>query len=218
MQRCLSGTAVCVALFTWGQSLSAQGGSICGTVHDEKGGLASHIRVQAFYLGAHSGPEDRTVTNAEGRYCMVGIQPGEYMLTADDAAKGYPDLAATFYWPTTFETTVTISVGSPRAVVNWSIPYKAATLHVVAHDRITGEPVQAIGIELVVGGSEKTRRNQGSFQNNTVLLPPNEDVLVKVSAGGYRPWPSDQPQGKSVALPPGAERTLDVTLEPFTPK
>lgn len=214
MPRCLSAVVVCVASFVCGYALSAQEGSICGTVHDEKGALAAHVHLTAFYMGAHSGPEDNTVTDGEGKYCMVGVRPGEYMLTADDPAKGYPQVQAMFYASTKLGTAVTISAESPHVVVSWKIPYKAAWLHVDAHDRVTGKPVKAIGIGLVIRGNEN-RWQRGNFANNTVLMPPNEDVLVKVSAGGYRPWPNDQPNGMPIAMSSGASRTLDVELEPL---
>jgi hypothetical protein len=47
-----------------------------------------------------------------------------------------------------------------------------------------------------------------------LLLPPNENVLLKVSAPGYREWPYDGSTGYVLNLLPGEHKTIEVALQP----
>jgi hypothetical protein len=49
---------------------------------------------------------------------------------------------------------------------------------------------------------------------NQLLVPPNENVLLKVSAPGYREWPYDGSSGYVLNLLPGERKTIEVPLQP----
>ena len=106
----------------------------------------------------------------------------------------------------------------PTPMADWSIPYKAGFLTVHATDRATGKALPSIGFYLAVRGSEELRYMRGSWAGGTVMLPPNEDIYVRVKVQGYATWPVGEQKGRLVTVQPGASidlsAVMDATTEP----
>ncbi len=127
---------------------------------------------------------------------------------------GYPLLLETFYMPHYLAgSEVKISDSSPNQRASWRIPYRAGFLHVSATDRTTGKVISNISFRLAIRGSEELRSIRGHYENDSVLLPPNEDILVIVEADGYKPWPSGEPKGRLLSIAPGVSLDLSVSME-----
>ncbi|MBB5061235.1 hypothetical protein HDF16_005971 [Granulicella aggregans] len=80
-----------------------------------------------------------------------------------------------------------------HAHLDWQIPYKAGFLRVNLTDLITGKPIKVMSTELSVGAGDAVRYMHGSeYSNQVLLIPPNEQVFLKVSAQGYESWPEGE--------------------------
>jgi hypothetical protein len=195
-----------------------QTGSVCGFVQDEAGRPAAGVHVAAIYEGPHSGPYDTAMTDLSGHYCMEHVRPGEYFMSADDPSKGYPGMEALFFAPAADSPRIVISAQFPKQIANWTIPYKAGFLRIHATDRATGKPVLGLGFLAAVRGSEDRRWSSGNWASDSpVLVPPNENVLVRLNADGYRSWPSDDQKGWPVRIPPGEAVDLNVIMDADRP-
>ena len=190
-------------------------GTICGEVLDERGAPAAGVHLIADYLGGHSGPMDGAVTDANGRYCVREVSVGQYQMSANDKARGYPDVGSLFYSAALRGPRVNVSVSAPNPVAKWQIPYKAGVLKINLSNVLTGKPIPTIFYELSVRSAPTTRWLRGSSSSlETLLLPPNEDVILRVSSTGYEQWPGDGTSGRVVHLREGELQTLAVALRP----
>jgi hypothetical protein len=191
-------------------------GSVCGTVLDENGQRAKDIVVTAVYLGAHSGPSPASRSDESGHYCLVNVPYGDNAPAADDPKHGYiPQYG--FYASEIHKKEATnvahLSAEHPQATINFRIPYRAAFLTIHLIDAITGKPQSALFYKLRVQTDPQRRYMFGSQgATDALLLPPNENVLLKVSAPGYREWPYDNSPGYLLNLLPGERRTIEVPL------
>jgi len=173
----------------------------------------------AVYLGPHSGLYPASRSDDSGHYCLVNVPYGDNALAADDPAHGYANSQASLY-ARAIDNKVPVNVAHlsaehPQATIEVHIPYKAAFLTVHLTDAITGKPQLALFYELSAQADPQGRYIKGSQSaKDQLLVPPNENVLLKVSAPGYREWPYDNSPGYVLNLLPGEHKTIDVTLQP----
>lgn len=194
-------------------------GSICGTVLDENGQPAKDILITAIYLGAHSGIYPASRSDNSGHYCLVNVPYGENAPAADDPKHGYPNPQYGFYASEIAKkeaiNVAHLSAEHPQATIDFRIPYRAAFLTIHLIDAITGKPQSALFYKLRVKTDPQRRYMYGSQGvTDALLLPPNENVLLKVSAPGYREWPYDGSPGYVLNLLAGEHKTIDVALQP----
>lgn len=199
------------------QSAAIDTGSICGTVQDERGAPASFTEVVAIDLGPHTGPYTASETNESGQYCVTGLHLGDYAMSAFDEERGYPLMFLAFYAQHLPGKRVTLSPAALQEHVNWRIPFKAGFLRVIVTDARTGQPVEHINTKLSVRSNESFRYSHGTRPGSPILLPPNEDILITVSAPGYESWPGAKGPGRLINIKPGATQTLEVRLKPTAP-
>jgi hypothetical protein len=197
---------------------TAGSGSICGTVLDENGQPAKNILMTAVYLGAHSGPYPASRSDDSGHYCLVNVPYGDNAPAADDPAHGYPNPQYGFYASGADNkeppNVAHLSAEHPQATIDVRIPYKAAFLTIHLTDAITGKPQLALFYKLSVQIDPQRRYMFGSRSaTDGLLLPPNENVLLKVSSPGYREWPYDNSPGYVLNLLPGEHKIINVPLQ-----
>ena len=194
-------------------------GSICGTVLDENGQPAKDVLIVAAYLGAHSGPFPASRSDDSGHYCLVNVPYGDNVPAADDPKRGYPNPGFSIYASVSASkespNVAHLSAEHPRATIDFRIPYKAGFLTIHLTDAITGKPQFALFYRLSPQKDPERNYMTGSQgAKDALLLPPNENVLLKVSAPGYREWPYDNSLGYVLNLLPGEHKTIDVPLQP----
>jgi hypothetical protein len=191
-------------------------GSICGTVQNENGGPASLVKIVAIYMGAHSGSYPLGKTDGVGHYCIDNVAPGDYVMSAADPEKGYPEMGSIFYSSQRPNPEVHIAIGSLKGHADWRIPYKAGFVEVVLTDVRTGKPIIPMIFRLVLQSSPKDGNMRGSTVSTSALLvPPNENIYFTVSATGYGEWPGDGTTGKLLNLLPGRTERLAIALQPL---
>jgi hypothetical protein len=212
-----------VALSATAQTVET--GSICGTVLDENGQPADNVLVSATSLACCLEPQSRS--DDSGRYCLTHLRFGHYLLSADEPKLGYPNMRATFYSADPpskrSETIATLSAKHPQAELTFRIPYKGGFLRIQPSDAATGKLISGMSFSLKVRSNPDLRDIGGTRpasddpvlprEEDDLLLPPNEDILLKVSAPGYREWPYDGSPGYVINLLPGEHMTIDVPLQ-----
>jgi hypothetical protein len=56
------------------------------------------------------------------------------------------------------------------------------------------------------------------YSKRAVLVPPGKNLLIHVNSDGFREWDESVGRGKPVNLQSGENLTLDVSLEPESPR
>ncbi len=174
-------------------------GTITATVVDRAGQPVAGARVAVVPAGAHGimGLIPECLTDDKG-VCSQDLQFGKYNVTARKTAEGYPDLLANFYgqgqWPATAE----ISLVRPAASVTVRLGPKAGLLAIHVVDDASGEPLKQVNVTLRPAADPHDFSSEGlGGPDCTILIPPDEDVLVTVSANGYQPWHLEEHPGIS---------------------
>ena len=191
---------------------------VCGTVFDENGDPARQVTVVANYLGPHSGPIPSTRSYNTGNYCLDNVPFGQSMLSVDDPEHGYPSMWSSFYNAKPLDqqsnNTVELSSAHPDVTMDIRIPYKAAFVTIHLTDANTGAVKSSMIYDLEAQATPGGRTMTGSQDtDDALLIPPNENILLKVRAPGYREWPYDGSPGYLLNLPPGEHKTIDVPLQ-----
>jgi len=189
----------------------AQGnGAISGTVVDENGVPVSEAKVNAE-------PEDRrpgslllhyVETDSGGHFMISRLAWGKYKLFAKKDDSGYPDMRWSFYSDDIFPT-ATVTPTAPDVEVQIQLAPKAAVLTGSIANALTGAPLNA-GLKLTRAVPPHKWISTSVPPNYRVLLPPSSDILLEVSAPGFRTWTPGHP----LRLAPGAELRMDISLEP----
>jgi hypothetical protein len=112
---------------------------------------------------------------------------------------------------------VSITAGSPRADVTIRLRARGGVLIGSVRDKSTGKAVKLVNVQYLAldGTAAGNGRGDGEFQ---VTIPSEIDLLVVVSAPGYKGWvytnPSD-PSHPVLRLQGGEKKTLEaIDLEP----
>jgi hypothetical protein len=191
-------------------------GSICGTVENENGAPASLVRIVAIYQGSHTGLYPSGKTDSTGHYCIDNVDFGNYVMSADDPKKGYPEMGPIFYSSQRPNPEVHIAIENLKGHADWRIPYKAGFLEVVLTDARTGKPIIPMFFSLALQSNPKDGFMRGSSVSTAAfLVPPNENIYFTVNARGYREWPGDGTKGKLLNLLPGKTEKLAIALLPL---
>jgi hypothetical protein len=172
-------------------TLSAQTrGTITAQVTDQGGNLVAGARVAMVPADARGGMGvlRECLTDNNG-VCSQDLGFGKYHVVAQKKSDAYPDCLANFYghgkWPTTAE----IALDVPTANVTVRLGPKAGLLVIHAADDVSGDPIRQATVTLHPAADPRdifSTSLQGP--DLAVLIPPDEDVLVTVSANGYQPW------------------------------
>jgi len=154
-------------------------------------------------------------TDEQGHYCIKGLALGDYYMTADDPERGYPNMASGFFSTARMRSQVRLTATKLNGHADWEIPYKAGFVKVELTDAQSGKQVDAMFFDLLVQSRPEVGHMFGSAGSTTpLLLPPNEDVVVTITARGYRKETDREPQRTVVKLLPGETRELHIVLQP----
>lgn len=202
------------ALSAFGQAPSAPAGSICGRVLNENGIPAASVKVVAMDTGPHSGGYPGATTDQLGNYCVTNLAIGNYVMSADDPEQGYPPMNSLFY---SAEPVVLIKITAQNLAghADWQIPYKAGFVKVHLTDAQTGTQILAMSFNLVVQSRPDTGFLRGGCDSTkTLLVPPDREIELTISAPGYKEWPAE---GMKIlfSLHPGTVQEFEIALEPL---
>lgn len=203
-----------------GQQTETIMGSICGSVLDENGSPASHVRVVAILKNHQSGGYPSTFTDQSGSYCISKLPLGGYVMSAWDDDKGYPHRGPLFYSWQTPDPQVELSSLNPDAHVDWQIPFKAGFVKIQIPEVQGGDVSEPIHIRFQV----RSRPQAGFIGAGppipagrilTFLLPPDEVVLLTVTCTDGQKWPDDSGEGNYLYVSSGATENITLPLSCF---
>jgi hypothetical protein len=192
--------------------------AISGVVVDEKGEPVAAARVQADPAGGM--PQSDIVHEAEtdndGHFTLSGLNLLTYKLFAMKEAANYPNTAFAFYSHQVFPT-VTLTETAPTANVIVKVGPPAAIIRGGVTDAVTGKPVDVSVLMRRVSNPEEWF-SVGQRSNYRVLVPPNADIVLEVSAPGYQTWyyggANDPLKREPIRLECSKQMKLDIQLAP----
>ncbi|HEY6338112.1 MAG TPA: carboxypeptidase-like regulatory domain-containing protein [Candidatus Sulfotelmatobacter sp.] len=190
---------------------------ITGTVLDEHGSpvaKAKALITEKGVFAAHRVLQFHE-TDADGHFRTALVPWGTYIVTVGKEAAGYADTGFGLHCNNAYPTVV-LTEDSPTADVTVKLGPKAGVLELEpATDSATGNVIRLAAIRLKCAENPDlfifTSASEGRF-----LIPPLTDVLIEISAEGYRSWPApglETTEGRAF-LKPEQIHKLQVTLQP----
>jgi uncharacterized protein DUF6843 len=204
------GSLVICLLSALSATAQQQRGMISGIVSDEKGIPVSGAKVNVERSNGHArGSLVRFVeTDFRGHFLIDRLAWGRYKVFAKKEDAGYPPMNWSFYSEDSFPT-ATITPENPNVDLRVRIGPKGGVLVGSVSDASTGAPVNA-GFKLLRALYPDKWISTSMPANYRVLIPASTDVLLEVSAPGFKTWNP----GHALRLGSGAELHLDISLEP----
>jgi hypothetical protein len=207
--NCLLALIACVTSLATAQNV----GRITGTVMDEHGQFVEGATV-CLSIGLEGASTSSTceIFTDHGQFKIPKVKFGTYGVFAINVAEGYsienqnPGLK------------VTVSAANPSPEVTVRLRPGGAVLSGTVLDRSNGKPVKAVFVQyLDVDG-----KASGSSPLNTdgeflVTLPPDCDLVIIVSANGYKGWVYTDPLNPTrpvLRLRAGERKQIDIQLDP----
>lgn len=185
-------------------------GTISGTVMDERGAPVAKAKVNADPTdGRPRASLVRSVeTDENGHFLIDRLSWGSYRVFAQKEDAGYPNMNWSFYSDDIYRT-VEISANAPKTEVRIQLGPRGGILTGSIRNALTGAPLGAT-FKLARTTSPNKWISPGVASDYRVLLPSSTDVVLEVSAPGFKTWTFPSP----LNLQPGAEMHLDIALEP----
>ncbi len=193
--------------------VAQEAGKIQGVVTDAAGNPVSGANVYAVRKGEHNG--HRVSRNSEsasdGRFLLVNLDWGDYIVVAKREESGYPDTRLAFYSNLQVIST-TINANHPDAEVAVTLPAPAGWLELTVTDANTGQALTSGSLTLRRVNNPSLYVTMSTSQSR-IAIPAQTDVQVEINATGYSPWPGDR-NPLVINLQSGEKRHVDVKLAP----
>jgi len=188
---------------------AAVSGSVYGHAVGRDGQPAIGIGVTARPLDAVLGAIlPHTTTDARGDFRLVVPWWDKYTVYADDEDAGYSSYT-TGSFGQTVPLTVEITPDHREAGVTLTLPPKAGFLRVKLTNRTTGASIPTMSVSVLRDTAPPALAfTIGCSSTKTLLLPPDDDLLIRISSDGFREW------DKGLHLRSGEQITLNVQLDP----
>src|SRR5258705_1231059 len=190
----MRGNWVAVVFFATVSSLAtAQAtGSISGMVVDEDGQLVDHASVCLSITSGNSRAINCNVpTDKDAHFTLGKVKFGTYGLLAMNESEGY---SLTNQSPQK----VSVSAADPSPNVIVRLHHKGGVLIGTARDQFTGQPVKGIMVQyLDIDGKASGTSSTFSDGEFHVALPTQCDLIIVVSAKGYKGWVYTDPSSPS---------------------
>ncbi len=188
-------------------------GRITGTVMDEHGQVVEDATVCLSVFGeGDSASSTCQIFTDHGQFQIPKVGFGTYGVFAIKEADGY---SINNQGP---GQKVTVSAANPSPEVTVRLRPGAAVLNGTVRDKTNGKPVKGVFVQYLdvdgkASGSSPLEA-EGEFH---VSLPPECDLVIIVSANGYKGWVYTDPLNPTrpvLRLGAGERKQLDIQLEP----
>ena len=191
-------------------------GRIRGVVVDEEGKPIQHAEVWPHVRHPTIGALRFVETDANGRFEIDRLEFDTFNVFAKKEDEEYPDMGFAFYYEG-LPHIVRLSPDEPVANANLKIGPKAGVLTGSVTDKVTGKAIDPAFMLRRAKNPANFLSTSGASQYR-LLLPPETEVTLEVSADGYETWlytdPSDSLKPMPIRLASGAEMRLDIQLQP----
>ena len=196
-------------------------GLIEGTVIYENGQPAKGATVSAQ-------PTDRGMvakvpsadTDERGHFQIKHLWLGKFAVTAKKEDEGYADISSGFYRDSKIAP-ITLSLSHPSATDTIILGPKAGILVGTVADAVTDAPLDPC-VDFHRAADPNNFLSGTGLVNAKyrVLVPSDQDVIMKIWHEGYLPWyypgANNKSEAKPLRLASGEERTLRIRLQPGT--
>ena len=206
--NCLLAFVVCVTSLATAQNI----GRITGTVMDEHGQAVEDATVCLSESEGGSTSSSCRIFTDHGQFQIPKVGFGTYGVFAIKEADGY---SINNQSP---GQKVTVSAANPSPEVTVRLRPGGAVLSGTVRDKSNGKPVKGLSVQyLDVDGKASGSSplyTDGEFH---VTLPPECDLVVIVSANGYKGWVYTDPLSPTrpvLRMGAGERKQLDIQLEP----
>jgi hypothetical protein len=154
------------------------------------------------------------LTDWSGTCSRDHLPVGKYLITAMKEAGGYPNGEAPLFNRGRTHVVADVLPDKLNVFVSYIAGPKAAAITVDAVDSVTGVPIKNPTIVLRSPADPKIWMSAGPNANSKILIPPDQDVIVEVSAPGYKPWRMEPQPGatRPNALHLHSEETKEFTV------
>jgi len=194
-------------------------GTISAKVVDQSGNLVAGAKVWMFIIGGKSqaGVIPDCVTDETGTCTRADLEFGKYHLTAMKEDEGYPDLSLNLFGHDKKRLFTEISAQTPIASVVITLGTKAAAVILNVVDAITDKPIPNPHFKLTPAEHPEAFLGIGAHKDPKILIPQDEDIIIEVTADGYKPARVEtQPEAthaNAVHLHSEEEREFTVRLQ-----
>ena len=163
------------------------------------------------------------VTDQNGEFRFDRLNPGKYLVFADDREAGYGYCATSEAADHHYSEVAEVTLEHPDAELRLFLPPQAGFLDVRLTDQSTGTEVSTVTVKVVEGqnaGWFQTTLDRSScqlFGHNLcyVLIPPDTQVSVQVSSPGYEGWDGkNDTTERTLRLASGDRVRWEVQLKP----
>lgn len=162
------------------------------------------------------GPPDCT-TDASGTCSGKNLPMNTYYVRAVMPYGDYPDMPSKFYSHQSKPIPVAVTPGDPDHKVLFKLGPKAGTLKLIVLDETSGAAIKNPAVFLRIASRPKAWISITRRDDSTVLIPPDEDVLIEVYAAKYQPWKSPEHAevagGQALHLEPGETREWTIHIK-----
>jgi len=188
-------------------------GVIYGTAVTKDGQPASNVRLLAFPLGISGALIPHTKTNDAGEYRFENLPWwGGYTVFADDDEAGYSNMGGP---PITGPPDIEITPEHREAELDLFLPPKSGFLKIELTNRRTGDSISSVRVTVMATENTESPLFSAYWKSSrAILLPPDRNLLLHVTADGFHEWDESVGEGKLLLLPSGSKRTIVVQLEP----
>jgi hypothetical protein len=194
-----------------------QPGTIAGTVMDEVGKplTGAHVIVDPADGRPRSSGLLIVETDKSGHFSIDSLALGTYKVFAKKDSAGYPDTSFAFYSNQVFAT-ATLTRDAPIVNLMLKVGPVAGTMTGV----VTGVRKDPISATFMLRRAADPNNwiSMSQRPEYRILLPPGTDILLEVSAPGYKTWywggPSDSLGRPPIRLESRTEMKLDIQLQP----
>jgi len=155
-------------------------------------------------------------TDQNGAYRFEHLHFGRYTVYADDDEAGYSLFSTGSDEERSHPAEVELGFGRPEAEFRVYLPPRAGFLEIHLTDQKTGAAISTMKVELTrADGQRSTLFTMSCDSSRFVLVPPDRNLLLHVSADGFSEWQESAGMGKLIHLPTGTRLKLDVQLAPL---
>jgi hypothetical protein len=208
--------ACCFLLLTSGAAQQPQepvpNGFIYGIVIGQDGQPAKGIWLVAEPLGVGTvGKFPTTKSDGNGEYRFENLQWwGRYTVYAEDEDAGYSGNINDETDPPEVE----ISPEHPKSEFRVHLPPKAGFLQIHLTYRTTGAAIPWMGVSVMAMEKPSSSLFDTTCNaSHVILVPPDKNLLLHVTADGFREWDESVGHGKPIYLPSGTRLKLVVQLD-----